>query len=151
MPAQGSVTATQVAAQVDPAPQPIPAAFVQGSGWQVPPMQTSPAAQVVAQPPELPLDPVDEPLEPPPDPPVPADPFPPPPVPLGAPGSFEEVPAPPLPVPDCDAENPHPTIKAAQSTLASPNPWRVVAIDRTRRSLVMLPPGGISGRAGNCG
>jgi hypothetical protein len=114
-------------------------------------MQTSPAAHVVAQPPELPLDPVDEPLEPPLDPPVPADPLPSPPVPPGAPGSFEEVPAPPLPVPAWEPENPHPAARAAQSRLAIPIHARVVVVDGMRRSLVILPPAVISGRPRNGG
>ncbi len=138
-PAHGSVVLTQVAVQVEPPPQAsaLPALPAQGSGWQIPPRQTSPVAQVDAQPPELPppledappepllappvptlappsplLPPLPEPTLPPlPEPTLPPAPDPTlPPLPDPLPPLPESVlELPPVPLCDCDAEFPQPS------------------------------------------
>jgi len=73
-PVHGSPVGTQVALQAAPPPHPITFAPTQGSGWQVPPRQTWPEAQVAAHPvdPEPPEPLPVEPAEPLPIPVVPA-------------------------------------------------------------------------------
>lgn len=105
---------TQVAVQVEPAPQAIPFCPAHGSGWQIPPRHTSPDAQVDAQPPELPP-PDDEP----PAPVVVLPPFPlfVPPVPVVVrlpplPLVVGPIPVPPVPLFDCfELEAPQPAVR----------------------------------------
>jgi hypothetical protein len=159
-PAQGSVTDTQVALHVEPPPQAIPIPITplpaQGSDWQIPPRQTSPVAQVEAQPPELPPPPVEDPPEPvtddPPEPvtavPPPEPPLPDEPVPAAVPPepeSFVDDPAPPVPL-DCEPLNPQPQTSAAYAKTTRPmrnrpKSSRLGSLNEVwGRSVVMIPP-----------
>lgn len=135
-PAHGSTVGTQAALQLAPPPQAIPLAFAHGSGWQAPPRQTSPLAQVAAQPPEVPPPEVPPPEVPPPEvpppevppPEAPPDPLDAPPVPSPdvPPVSFVALPEPPLPLDDCDAELPHPAANTKQSSPTEPRSGIVI-------------------------